>query len=514
MPALDDMVNSVEAYAHHGFVGIALAAFTALIGLSTVYLLLINPLYNIFLHPLRHIPGPKLWAITHIFYSKSVYNGLVHKDLLELHRVYGPVVRVAPNSVNISHPEGQRDLKGHRKGGADENGKDPAVFGLSASNLIGAPREEHTAQRRILSHAFSAQTMVEQQAIIKGYIDKFFEGLRKNSQNGTQLVEMTSWLNWLTFDVIGDLAFGEPFGCLENSEYHVWVNLTLDALKFTRLQAELGRLGRVASMMQNHLIGGLSKQYQDHIGLATLRVRKRLETSTTRPDFIHKMIEGGKQRDHPLSFEKLVSNAELLVVAGSETTATVLSSAVFYLTTNPQALARLSKEIRSAYKDESEVDLLNTQHLAYLNAVVNETLRIQPPVAGSGSRIAAPGGTTVAGHFIPGGTICDTDIWTIHHNPSMFTLADSFVPERFLGDDRFKNDRLDAVEPFSAGPRNCIGRNLAYAEIRMVLARLVLNFDMEINPADKTWNVDQKAFFVWDKPLLRVWLKPRTTSAV
>ncbi|KAK1995931.1 cytochrome P450 monooxygenase [Colletotrichum falcatum] len=497
MFVLLDPFNPFNTYAHLGLTGIFL------------YYLLWLPLYNVFLHPLRRIPGPKLWAATHLFYSRSIVQGLVHKDLLELHLVYGPVVRVGPNTVNVLHPEGQRDLKGHRKGGLDENGKDPVNYAPNVDSLLGAPREEHSVQRRILSHAFSAQTMMEQQDIIRGYIEKLFVGLRRASQNGTQLVEMTSWLNWLTFDIVGDLAFGEPFGCLENSSYHSWVSLTFEVLKFVRLRSEIQKFGPLVTLMQNFLLGNLVQNFEENRKLATLRVRKRIEVGTDRPDFIQKMIEGGNKREHPLSFEKLVANSELLVVAGSETTATLLSGAIYFLTTNPQTLTKLTEEVRSEYANEADIDLVNTQNLAYLNAVINESLRIYTPVPGSGPRITAPGGCMIAGYFIPQNTMVDINMWAVHHDPNSFTLPDSFVPERWLGDERFKNDRLDAVEPFSAGPRNCIGRNLAYAEIRMVLARLIWNFDIEISHQDKNWVVGQKAYTVWDKPELHMWLKPR-----
>lgn len=96
-----------------------------------------------------------------------------------------------------------------------------------------------------------------------------------------------------------------------------------------------------------------------------------------------------------------MANAELLVVAGSETTATLLSGAIYFLTMSPQSLAKLTDEVRSAYQNETDIDLLNTQNLTYLNAVINESLRIYTPVPGSGPRITAPGGSMIAGRFIP-----------------------------------------------------------------------------------------------------------------
>lgn len=262
--------------------------------------------------------------------------------------------------------------------------------------------------------------MMEQQPIISRYIDKLFAGLRRASKNGTHLVEMTSWLNWLTFDIVGDLAFGEPFGCLENSSYHPWVSLTFDAIKFVRIRTEIQRLGTLVSLLQDFLIKSLTKSHNVNYELAALRVRKRLDSGTSRPDFIERMIEGGKTKDHvrsrtnvlprtltltsmsqPLSFEKLVANSELLVVAGSETTASLLSGAIYFLTLNPQSRTKLADEVRSAYENETDIDLLNTQNLTYLNAVVNESLRIYPPVPGSGPRVTPPGGNMIAGYYIP-----------------------------------------------------------------------------------------------------------------
>lgn len=103
-----------------------------------------------------------------------------------------------------------------------------------------------------------------------------------------------------------------------------------------------------------------------------------------------------------------MANSQLLVVAGSETTATLLSTALYLLTTSPRALAKLNIEIRSAYENEGDIDLLNTQNLTYLNAVINESLRIHPPVPGSGPRVTAPGGSIIAGVYIPQNVSMDT----------------------------------------------------------------------------------------------------------
>lgn len=99
--------------------------------------------------------------------------------------------------------------------------------------------------------------------------------------------------------------------------------------------------------------------------------------------------------------EELDSNASILIVAGSETTATALSGATYLLTTNPVRMAKLVQEIRTTFKDEAEINILSTQQLPYLNAVAEESLRMYPPVPTALPRIAPAEGVTILGQYVP-----------------------------------------------------------------------------------------------------------------
>lgn len=102
--------------------------------------------------------------------------------------------------------------------------------------------------------------------------------------------------------------------------------------------------------------------------------------------------------------------------------------------------------------------------------------------------------------------------WAINHRPSYWTQPEEFIPERWTGDKRFQNDQFDAMQPFSVGPRNCIGRNLAYAEMRLILARLLLDFDLTLAEDSRDWLASQKCYSLWDKPSLNVHLTPVTRT--
>lgn len=159
-----------------------------------------------------------------------------------------------------------------------------------------------------------------------------------------------------------------------------------------------------------------------------------------------------------MNIGQLQLNASLLIVAGSETTATLLAGAVFLLTTHPEVLARLTHEVRSSFSDDKEITLLSVGNLHYMLACLNETLRHYPPVGIGLPRVVPKGGGVVAGRVIPQDTIVAVWQWAINHDPNHWTKPMEFHPERFLEDPKFKGDKLDAMQPFSLGPRNCIGR--------------------------------------------------------
>ncbi|KAI0129614.1 Isotrichodermin C-15 hydroxylase [Xylariales sp. AK1849] len=466
------------------------------------------PIYNLFFHPLRHFPGPKLWAMTRIPYTRNNLSGQPQKGILKLHQTYGPFVRITPETLSISHPDVAIDLKGHRKGGKEEHGKDPVTVASFVHNIIGADRENHTRFRQVMSHGFSAQAMLEQQPTIQKYVDTLLRRLHGASAGGTKPVDMVSWYNYTTFDVIGDLAFGEPFHCLENSDYHPWVRNVF--LSFKHVAFESNLLRYPFGEMLRRLIAPkeLAVKQKEHAELSQMKVRKRLAIETDRPDFIGKMVKGRAGKGRDMTFQELASNASLLIVAGSETTATLLSAATFYLTENRQVLTKLTEEVRAAFTSETDIDLVSTQALKYMQAVLEESLRLYPPANGAPRKIAR-GGDHIAGKFIPEKTLVEIPQFATYRNPEYFTQPDEFIPERFLGDDRFKNDKREVMQSFSVGPRNCIGRNLAYSEMRLIMARMVWNFDMRIAEDSHDWVEKSEFYLLWDKPPLNVYLTPR-----
>jgi aspirochlorine biosynthesis cytochrome P450 monooxygenase len=165
--------------------------------------------------------------------------------------------------------------------------------------------------------------------------------------------------------------------------------------------------------------------------------------------------------------------------------------------------------------------------LKYEHAVIEESLRIFPPgkllkfdlekslskpiniVSVQSQRVTGPKGHMIAGRFVPGKTLVSVAHMPIYCSPDNFRDPEKFVLERWMGDERYKDDRRKALHPFSLGPRNCIGLHLAYAEMRIILARLIWNFDMELCEESKNWADGMKVFMIYQRAPLMVKLTLR-----
>jgi cytochrome P450 len=213
-----------------------------------------------------------------------------------------------------------------------------------------------------------------------------------------------------------------------------------------------------------------------------------------------------------MTIQELLSTMTIFVVAGAETTASLLSGVTYFLLTHLPVLSRLQEEVRNAFNSEDEITIVSVNKLDYMFAVLNEALRLYPPSPESFKRVTPPSGCEIAGRFVPGNTSVAVSQWSANHSAANFVRVDEFIPERWMGEEEFKNDRRKVVQPFSVGPRNCIGRNLAFAEMRLILARLVWNFDMEHTEESRNWMKDKKIWFTFEKRPMMVNLRPEARA--
>ncbi|KAL8400897.1 hypothetical protein RB594_001069 [Gaeumannomyces avenae] len=495
--------------------------------------------YRLTLHPLAKFPGPKLYAASAFpFAYHNMLKGEFGAKARGLHLKYGPIVRISPNRLMMDGSVGWPDVFMHKPGkNLPEFGKRLSFFGPEMEkSLIAAPsREAHRRQRRQLAHGFSEAAIYEQEPIISFYFDLFIRRLSEKSKGG-EAIDMLRWLNYVTFDIIGDLALGESFGSLESSTYHPWVNnvfrgiLGSSVLRFLvecnlGLFALLDPSGLVKQITLNRQYAYVKALARMELGVEPLARSKGpigpdgQPKMQVRRDFITYMMRSTRDGKEGLTKDEIRVNAETLIVAGSETTGTNLSTLFFQLArpANRRYYDAVVAEIRSLFKTDADIMIRSVQNdaLPLLHACIEECLRYQPPVGETPPRVS-PGGL-VDGKYVPPGTEITIFQRATFHNPDHFLEPTKWRPERFLHenhamfDPRFKaHDNFAMFKPFSAGPRDCIGKNLAYAEMRLAAARVLFRFDIELDPRTKdSWLDSQRLFLVWEKAPLYLRLKER-----
>ena len=357
-------------------------------------------IYSAYFHPLSKYAGPPSLVVSELGRIVAFLGGNFPRLFVQLHAKYGEVVRSGPQDLTFFTPDAWQDIYGQGKQKVFI--KDPRSYRAppgGVRDLLTASDADHRRYRTLVGHAFSDRALKEQQPIIDSHVDLLMQRLREVSKTGRP-IDIHQWFNYTTFDIIGDLAFGEPFGCLESSTYHPWVSQLFPYLKtvaFVALVDSWVPMKYWLPWTPKFLIRTMS----EHMAMTKEKVERRLAAETSRKDFIHFILRYNDEKG--MNHEELIANMSLIIIAGSETTTTALAATIYLLLKNPAMLERLRDEIRAKFRGVEDMSLDRLNAFAYLNAVVQESMRLHPPAPGGFPRLVTKDGAVVAGHPVPKG---------------------------------------------------------------------------------------------------------------
>lgn len=312
---------------------------------------------------------------------------------------------------------------------------------------------------RLYGGAFSRSFLNEMEPMIVDYIDRFIAHVRSKTADGG-VVDLTFGYSSMTFDIIGDLAFGQDFGAIGMETPHRFIRQLNESLGFTSLAEAIKRfppLGPIARVLFRGKVARLEEMARTGGDFALAVVKKRVaeQDTTSRKDFLTKVLTQRTSAKVDMSEMQLAAQSWDFIGAGTETTAAVLSSTTYYLLRDKEILAQATAEVRAAFPNAAAITNAATEKLEFLHRVCLEGLRLPtgaPPIL---PRLVPRGGDTVDGHFLPGGTPVTIAPMVAALDPANFKDPLAFKPERWLGKGE---DILDASQPFSLGPRGCAGK--------------------------------------------------------
>ncbi|KAH8926821.1 cytochrome P450, partial [Atractiella rhizophila] len=437
--------------------------------------------YRVFFHPLRDIPGPLICKISQLWSAVSFYKGKHFLDEEGLYKAYdSPFVRIGPNEVLVVHQDAVVDILG----GNSNLPKSRQYTGARGVALINIKDPDHHAlRRREWAKGFTTDALKDYNTVFESRIAELMPLLKAKAKDGP--VDLTKWIKAFACDVMGDLS-GFQFKQMQDQgdEEGFWGRLEKAAKANAVYQIGLyflvklkgGRFSRKCSCMSaRSFVNGF-------------RGRRRKTFFISLQVFHASLLQLADQEN--LEFEKMLPvftrDALLLMIAGADTTQGSLGCLFYFLLQSPDKYKVLQEAIDRLYAENGVPgsDPLPARVLAscaVLEAYINETLRLAPPLKSGQPREIPAGGRVICGKYLPEGTTVSVPAWTMHRNPKFFSPgATEFRPERWLHPEKEEIFNTQAFFPFSYGPMNCVGKNVAMEEQRIVVSTLVRAFDMEV----------------------------------
>ncbi|OCK99432.1 pisatin demethylase [Cenococcum geophilum 1.58] len=452
---------------------------------------------------LSHIPGPFLASISNLWKIKAAWQEDMPQQNIALHKKYGPLVRIGPNMISVDDPSAMSVIYGFKSiylKTAFYPIVEAVYKGKTLANLFTTRSEKYHAHlKRSSVNAYSMTTLADLEPYVQNVIQLFLKRIDEVSEGGKKPFDIGSWVQYFAFDALGEINFSEQLGFLETGTDVGNSIATIDGL--LRYLSIVGQ----APWLHKFLLGNplfhrfvpfleTSNEVQN---FAIKMINKRIngEQTEVRRDILARLLEVSEKDDSKLSFSEIIALTTTNLIAGSDSTAIGLRAILYFLCRHPNVYTKLQKEIDDAFASgalSNPVRYVEGAKLEYLNAVLTEALRAHAATGFVLEREVPEGGVTIAGTFIPAGTIVGINSWVMHANKQVYGEdAEEFRPERwFDSEERVREmKRCNMAVSFGAGPRVCIGRNISMMEIVKFIPELMRMYDFRLANPDREWEV-------------------------
>ncbi|KAJ5295943.1 hypothetical protein N7508_010764 [Penicillium antarcticum] len=453
-------------------------------------------IYRVYISPLAKYPGPKLAGLTTLYqaYYDIYLGGKFFKKLEQLHEVYGPIVRVNPHEIHINDPDFIEVLF---TGATQKRDKYKWVGRslLLPDSVVGTiDHDHHRTRRSVLNPYFSKTSIRRLEDRIQNTAGKLMDRLVKAGKTG-EILQLKLAFKAATCDIISEYCFGVSTKYVERDDFNRgWFDAVDAMFNMAWSMTYISWLGPVMARLPPSIIGMM------HPGLKSLwdmhsrwidqieTIRKNGKPGGADATLFHGILNSNLPPAEKTT-DRLRQEAQTMVLAGQDTTSFTLTCTVYQLLSRPDMLKRVKAELESALPGpNSPPSLAIVEKLPYLSAVIAESLRVYPASLFRMTRVA-PEHTMVYHDKASGkdwviepGTPTTMTALDNNMNPDKFPDPYKFDPERFIG-----NPRLEKyVLTFSRGSRICLGLNLAYAELYIILASIFRKFDLDDGTGKQT----------------------------
>ncbi|PBK62229.1 cytochrome P450, partial [Armillaria solidipes] len=445
----------------------------AVLGIWCIY----RVLSRLVFHPLRTFPGPKIAALTswYVAYWETIRDGMLVKELERLHRIYGPVVRIAPNELHFSNPQAYFSIYSTHANVI----KDPKYYWCfhTDDSMFGFTDPALAKKRRdILNPLFSRRSILKLESIIQAKVNTLIDIITE--EYCEKPVDLHQAFKATTMDIITAYCYAQSFDALHSPGFAHPIILGMEASTVMTTTVRHFPLLRFL----HYLPEGVTRMMNpDAVGFFDLEkvLGRQIDRILADPGLLetvhetiyHRLLEDAERP----SRKGLLADAQTFLFAGTDTTSNAMIVGFFNVLNNLSVRAKLLAELKAMWPEkESPMPYDSLEKLPYLTGVVKESLRMSIGVPVSLPRVLSAD-MNIDGISVPAGTIVGMGTSFILMDEDIFPEPEVFNPDRWI------QSSLDKyLVPFSKGPRACLGMNLAWCELYLVFGNLFRKLDMEI----------------------------------
>ncbi|KAL8831711.1 MAG: hypothetical protein Q9170_005173, partial [Blastenia crenularia] len=321
---------------------------------------------------------------------------------------YGDFVRTGPNEISIFKPEAVRALDG-----VGTKCSKSAWYDIMQPRVsLATTRDKglHHERRKIWERAFSPAALRDYESRLNHFAIQLQQVIRQS--NGSS-IDVSKLFYLYSFDVMSDLAFGEPLNMLISDENHFVVGLLQDGMDL------LGPLSPVPWLVRIGLsIPYVASNFKTLLAWSAKKLQYRIQNAPLKRDVkvMSWLLEASRETGSSIKdYNWLRGDAFALIVAGSDTVASTLVSIFYHITEDPTQVSKLRAELENL---NSPLDTHALGGMSHLNGVINEALRLHPALPSGGLRQTPPGGINIAGRFVPGNVVVSAPRYSLGRRES------------------------------------------------------------------------------------------------
>lgn len=402
-------------------------SLSTLIGVGFVVFTLLRFIIAGLTNPRRHVPGPWWAKFTSVPMNYHRWRGDKFRWALPLHQRYGSVILIAPNEISVGSLEGLQTIHkmgtGFTKGAFHVNfriGPEPSLFDMTDTKA-------HAERRRLFSRAFTTQSLRQNwQPEVRRLVEKAV-GRIKEDATAAGTADVAKWWKFMASDVVSRLSFGEAFNKLDGldkADMRFWTALrtlgqTILLRQYVSVET-IDMLARVLPIVWLKRVAAAKQAIYDQGSIAVENMRRKKDSD--KRNIFYKIVEEADHKEvSGLTDDAVRSEAATFMIGGAETTSAALTYLTWAIVRRPELQRRIEDEVAGLKSDFTDEDV---KALPLLSAVITEALRMYNPAPGANARTCPPGGATVDGIYIPGGSVVCTVAFAVHRIPEIFPDGD------------------------------------------------------------------------------------------